>query len=61
MLKEDYGQYFNKIGSEAIIIRPDYYIFGSTSSLTNLPLLVEDLYKQMKKFMNTATASYQAF
>ncbi len=56
-----YGQYFNKSGSEAIIIRPDYYIFGSTSSFTNLPLLVEDLYQQMKKFMNTATASYQAY
>lgn len=52
-----YQQYFNKTGLEAVIVRPDYYLFGGTARLTDLPLLIEDLSKQMGKFMKTATAS----
>jgi 3-(3-hydroxy-phenyl)propionate hydroxylase/flavoprotein hydroxylase len=52
-----YEQYFNRTGLKAVIVRPDYYLFGGTASLAELPLIVDDLMKQMGKFMNTTAAS----
>jgi 3-(3-hydroxy-phenyl)propionate hydroxylase/flavoprotein hydroxylase len=54
-----YQKYFNRTGLEAVIVRPDYYLFGGIGSLDELPLIVDDLIKQMGKFINTADASIQ--
>lgn len=51
-----YGQYFKEKGVEAVIVRPDYYLFGSTSSFENLSEIVENLYQKLKKFMSSAAA-----
>ncbi len=51
-----YKQYFQEKGVEVVIVRPDFYIFGSTATIENLPILVDGLKQQMNKFMNTATA-----
>jgi 3-(3-hydroxy-phenyl)propionate hydroxylase/flavoprotein hydroxylase len=45
-----YKNYFNETGLEAVVVRPDFYIFGGTESLADLPLLVEDLSKQFDRF-----------
>ncbi|NYE07430.1 3-(3-hydroxy-phenyl)propionate hydroxylase/flavoprotein hydroxylase [Bacillus niacini] len=45
-----YKQYFNETGLEAVVVRPDFYIFGGAESLADLPLLVEDLSKQFDRF-----------
>ncbi|MFC4022308.1 bifunctional 3-(3-hydroxy-phenyl)propionate/3-hydroxycinnamic acid hydroxylase [Oceanobacillus longus] len=50
-----YTAYFRENNIEAFIVRPDYYIFGSTSDVSKVSLLVEDLSIQFKKYMNTAT------
>ncbi|MDR7077350.1 3-(3-hydroxy-phenyl)propionate hydroxylase/flavoprotein hydroxylase [Neobacillus niacini] len=49
-----YKQYFNETGLEAVLVRPDFYLFGGTEVLNELPLLVDDLVKQMGQFINTA-------
>lgn len=51
-----YNQFFKEKGIEVVLVRPDYYIFGSTSSVENLSELVDDLNHKMKKFMRTAAA-----
>ena len=51
-----YKQYFNETGLEAVLVRPDFYLFGGTADLAELPLLVDDLVKQMGQFINTAAA-----
>ncbi|MCQ6282276.1 bifunctional 3-(3-hydroxy-phenyl)propionate/3-hydroxycinnamic acid hydroxylase [Bacillus sp. EB600] len=51
-----YGQYFKEKGVEAVIVRPDYYLFGSTSSFENLSEIVENLDQLLKKFMSTEAA-----
>jgi 2-polyprenyl-6-methoxyphenol hydroxylase-like FAD-dependent oxidoreductase len=45
-----YKQYFNETGLEAVVVRPDFYLFGGAESLADLPLLVEDLSKQLDRF-----------
>lgn len=49
-----YCEYFNQNGIEAVIVRPDFYNFGSVAAFSELPDMVEDLRNQLKKFMNTA-------
>ena len=49
-----YYQYFNKNEIEAVIVRPDFYHFGSVATFSEIPELVEDLRNQLKKFMKTA-------
>ncbi|MEH7253651.1 bifunctional 3-(3-hydroxy-phenyl)propionate/3-hydroxycinnamic acid hydroxylase [Neobacillus niacini] len=51
-----YKQYFKETGLEAVVVRPDFYLFGGTESLTDLSLLVEDLSKQISRFLIPATA-----
>lgn len=52
-----YQEYFNRTGLEAVIVRPDYYLFGGTASLAEFPLMVTDLMKQMGNFINTAATN----
>jgi hypothetical protein len=42
-----YEKYFQENELEAVIVRPDYYVFGGAPSLTHLPVLVEDLCSQI--------------
>jgi 3-(3-hydroxy-phenyl)propionate hydroxylase/flavoprotein hydroxylase len=51
-----YKQYFKETGLEAVVVRPDFYLFGGTESLAELPQLVEDLSKQISRFQIPATA-----
>jgi 2-polyprenyl-6-methoxyphenol hydroxylase-like FAD-dependent oxidoreductase len=51
-----YEQYFKEAGLEAVVVRPDFYLFGGAASLSDLSVVVEDLVEQMRNFMNTATA-----
>ncbi|PAE40322.1 hypothetical protein [Bacillus sp. 7884-1] len=51
-----YKQYFKDTGLEAVVVRPDFYLFGGTESLAELPILVENLSKQFSRFMIPATA-----
>lgn len=55
-----YKEYFNQTGLEALVVRPDFYLFGGTAQLAELPTLVEDLSKQLEKYLNTATAGQEA-
>ncbi|WP_156292095.1 bifunctional 3-(3-hydroxy-phenyl)propionate/3-hydroxycinnamic acid hydroxylase MhpA [Oceanobacillus salinisoli] len=50
-----YSEYFEENDIEAVIVRPDYYIFGSTSDVSKVSSIVEDLASQLKKYMNTVT------
>jgi 2-polyprenyl-6-methoxyphenol hydroxylase-like FAD-dependent oxidoreductase len=38
-----YADFFDGHGTKAIIVRPDYYVFGAAESLSDLPALVEML------------------
>ncbi|MBT2730930.1 bifunctional 3-(3-hydroxy-phenyl)propionate/3-hydroxycinnamic acid hydroxylase [Bacillus sp. ISL-75] len=49
-----YYEYFKQNQIEAVIVRPDFYHFGSVATFSELTELVEDLRNQLKKFMNTA-------
>ncbi|MBM4763132.1 bifunctional 3-(3-hydroxy-phenyl)propionate/3-hydroxycinnamic acid hydroxylase [Bacillus sp. B15-48] len=49
-----YREYFYQNEIEAVIVRPDFYYFGSVGELSDLSGLVDDLKKQMATFMNTA-------
>lgn len=50
-----YQQYFNETGLEAVIARPDYYLFGAVSNLAELPTLVESLTEQLGQYMKSIT------
>ncbi|MBO1000654.1 bifunctional 3-(3-hydroxy-phenyl)propionate/3-hydroxycinnamic acid hydroxylase [Bacillus sp. SD075] len=52
-----YEQYFKETGFKAVIVRPDYYIFGAVSTLDQLPSIIEDLSNQIKN-KNTDTTRY---
>lgn len=38
-----YARYFALIGQQIIIVRPDFYVFGGTTTPADLPTLVEEL------------------
>jgi flavoprotein hydroxylase len=42
-----YAQYFAEHGIHAIIIRPDFYVFGVVEQLERLPELVDELLLQL--------------
>ncbi|MFJ8065313.1 bifunctional 3-(3-hydroxy-phenyl)propionate/3-hydroxycinnamic acid hydroxylase [Psychrobacillus sp. NPDC096426] len=48
-----YYEYFNQNDIEAVIVRPDFYNFGSVATFSELPDMLEDLRNQLEKFMNT--------
>jgi hypothetical protein len=42
-----YAAYFGERGIEAVINRPDFYVFGGAPSLAQLPDLVDELRRQL--------------
>jgi 2-polyprenyl-6-methoxyphenol hydroxylase-like FAD-dependent oxidoreductase len=50
-----YKQFFNETGLEAVVVRPDYYLFGGVSSLSELPALIDDLTAQINQYLITET------
>lgn len=42
-----YADYFKELGLEAMVIRPDYYVFGGTQSVDDLHLLIQGLSEQL--------------
>lgn len=42
-----YQRFFNEHGVKAVIVRPDYYVFGAVKKLADLPALVADLASQL--------------
>ena len=42
-----YSDYFGRHGIEAVINRPDFYVFGAVQRLSSLPALVDDLLHQL--------------
>jgi 2-polyprenyl-6-methoxyphenol hydroxylase-like FAD-dependent oxidoreductase len=44
-----YQQYFVALGAQAVVVRPDFYIFGAAESLTDLPAVIEDLMTQLQE------------
>jgi hypothetical protein len=42
-----YGEHLRTAGSVAALIRPDHYLFGNATTLTDLPGLVDDLRGQL--------------
>lgn len=43
-----YRDYLRSLGWEAIVIRPDFYVFGGVSELSDLPELIDDLAHQLR-------------
>jgi FAD binding domain len=48
-----YRAFFNEHGAKAIIVRPDYYVFGAVGSLSELPELVAMLASRMALTLET--------
>ncbi len=42
-----YQRYLNSIGCEAVLARPDFYVFGGAASIAELPHLIGDLRDQL--------------
>ena len=42
-----YDAYLRLHGAEAVIVRPDFYVFGVAARLADLPGLVDDLLGQL--------------
>jgi hypothetical protein len=42
-----YQRYLASVGCEAILARPDFYIFGGAMSIAELPPLIDDLRRQL--------------
>lgn len=43
-----YADYMKSIGAEAVIYRPDFYVFGTATILTDLPKLVDELFERLR-------------
>jgi hypothetical protein len=42
-----YARYFSQQGLAAVLVRPDFYVFGGVPTLSELAYLVEDLRSQL--------------
>ena len=42
-LRGVYGRWFAEHRAEAVVVRPDYYVFGAVADIAELPRLVNDL------------------
>ena len=52
-----YQRFFDEHGVKAIIVRPDYYIFGAVKDLADLPALLGDLTSRLGADLDTLTAN----
>jgi 2-polyprenyl-6-methoxyphenol hydroxylase-like FAD-dependent oxidoreductase len=50
-----YQQWLDAVGYEAVVIRPDYYVFGGATSAAAVPALLDDLFGQLGPVTCTAT------
>lgn len=57
-VKGKYRQFFDETGFKAVIVRPDFYIFGAVSSFDRLPILIDDLSRQIKLNRKTDNSRY---
>ncbi|WP_321911912.1 bifunctional 3-(3-hydroxy-phenyl)propionate/3-hydroxycinnamic acid hydroxylase MhpA [Burkholderia cepacia] len=48
-LSGKYKRFFDEHGVKAIIVRPDYYVFGAVKTLSDLPELVADLTSRLSR------------
>ena len=42
-----YQQWLDAVGYEAVVIRPDYYVFGGATSAAAVPALLDDLFGRL--------------
>jgi hypothetical protein len=42
-----YQQWLDAVGHEAVVIRPDFYVFGGVASAADLPALLDELFGQL--------------
>jgi 3-(3-hydroxy-phenyl)propionate hydroxylase len=42
-----YQQWLNTVGYQAVVIRPDFYVFGGVTSAAGLPGLLEELFGRL--------------
>jgi 2-polyprenyl-6-methoxyphenol hydroxylase-like FAD-dependent oxidoreductase len=45
-----YGRFFSEARADTVLVRPDFYIFGATSSAQEFDALVEDLRRQLVRY-----------
>jgi flavoprotein hydroxylase len=43
-----YQQWLDAVGYEAVVIRPDFYVFGGVASADELPALLDELFGQLE-------------
>jgi 2-polyprenyl-6-methoxyphenol hydroxylase-like FAD-dependent oxidoreductase len=44
-----YQKYFGALGVQAVVVRPEFYIFGAAATLTHLPTVIDDLMTQLRE------------
>jgi 2-polyprenyl-6-methoxyphenol hydroxylase-like FAD-dependent oxidoreductase len=58
-LDSRYAPWLTELGAQAVLIRPDFYIFGIARHQAEVPALLTDLYRQLR--LATATAAEDAY
>ena len=59
-LRGVYARWFRENNLEAVVVRPDYYVFGGVAHAAQLPYLVDDLRRQLGLSMPTRLRSDHA-
>ena len=60
-LRGTYARWFRERGLQAVVMRPDYYVFGTAAHLEDLPAVVDSLQHQLGvNFKQLATAGAMA-
>ena len=53
-LRGTYARWFRERGLRAVVMRPDYYVFGAAADLGDLPAVVDSLRHQLGGQFRTA-------
>ena len=48
-LRGVYARWFEQNKVQAVVVRPDYYVFGGVSDAAQLPLLIDDLLRAVRR------------